>query len=158
MTTLILMVGLPCAGKTTRARELEKELNALRLTPDEWHVGLFGHDIYDPEHDKRHEQIEAMLWKVAERALALGLNVILDFGFWSREEREDFRARAQLMGADCRIVFMDVEEEELLRRMRVRNADLTGEVHFIPEEMMREWMGWFQRPREDELNWGVGKN
>ncbi|HST88133.1 MAG TPA: AAA family ATPase, partial [Ktedonobacterales bacterium] len=32
------MVGLPCSGKTTLAKELEREHCALRLTVDEWHI------------------------------------------------------------------------------------------------------------------------
>ena len=94
MATLHLMVGLPCSGKTTLARQLEHERSALRLTPDEWQVALFGQDEEEPEHDARHSLIEAMLWKIASRALQLGTNVILDFGFWAREEREDYRLRA----------------------------------------------------------------
>ena len=35
------MVGLPGAGKTTRARAIESEERALRLTPDEWMIPLF---------------------------------------------------------------------------------------------------------------------
>jgi predicted kinase len=87
------MVGLPCSGKTTLAQKLESEKAALRLTPDEWQVRLFGQDAEESEHDARHELIEAMLWNIASRALVLGTNVILDFGFWAREEREDFRLR-----------------------------------------------------------------
>ncbi|RZT80955.1 AAA domain-containing protein [Micromonospora violae] len=34
--TLFLTVGLPCTGKTTAARRIEAEHNALRLTKDEW--------------------------------------------------------------------------------------------------------------------------
>ena len=37
-----LIVGLPGAGKTTRAKELETSASALRLTPDEWQIALFG--------------------------------------------------------------------------------------------------------------------
>lgn len=37
-----LTVGLPGAGKTTLARELERAGGALRLTPDEWMLPLFG--------------------------------------------------------------------------------------------------------------------
>ena len=87
MATLHLMVGLPCSGKTTFAQKLELEQKALRLTVDEWHVPLFGQDAKEPQHDARHSQIEAMLWNIAGRALELGMNVILDFGFWAREER-----------------------------------------------------------------------
>ena len=76
MTTLHLMVGLPCSGKTTLAQKLEHERSALRLTPDEWQVGLFGQDAKEPEHDARHSFIEAMLWNIASRALELGTNVI----------------------------------------------------------------------------------
>ncbi|WP_012692376.1 AAA family ATPase [Deinococcus deserti] len=39
---LHLLVGLPGAGKTTLARELETQYAALRLTPDEWMLPLFG--------------------------------------------------------------------------------------------------------------------
>ena len=39
---LYLIVGLPGAGKTTKARQLEAEASALRLTPDEWKKTLFG--------------------------------------------------------------------------------------------------------------------
>jgi len=66
------------------AKQLEQERSALRLTPDEWQVALFGQDAEEPEHDARHSLIEAMLWNIASRALELGTNVILDFGFWAR--------------------------------------------------------------------------
>ena len=151
MTTLYLMVGLPCSGKTTRAKQLENEVSALRLTPDEWHVNLFGHDVLDPDHDKRHGIIESMLWQVAARALSLGTNVILDFGFWAKEERDDFRSRARELGARSEVIFMDVGEEELMKRVRTRNENLTNEIHYIPEDMMRSWIGFFQKPDKDEL-------
>ena len=151
MTTLYLMVGLPCSGKTTRAKELENELFALRLTPDEWHVNLFGHDINDPEHDKRHNLIENMLWQIAARALSLGTNIILDFGFWAKEEREDFRSRAKRIGARSEIVYMDIDEEELIKRVKIRNENLTNTIHYIPEEMMRSWIQFFQKPDSNEL-------
>lgn len=145
------MVGLPCSGKTTKAKELENEVLALRLTPDEWHVNLFGHDINDPNHDKRHGLIEDMLWQIAARALSLGTNVILDFGFWAKEEREDYRSRAKKLGARSEIVFMDVDEEELLKRVRVRNKSLTNTIHYIPEDMMKSWIDFFQKPDKNEL-------
>jgi predicted kinase len=151
MATLYLMVGLPCSGKTTRAKELENELFALRLTPDEWHINLFGHDVYDPEHDKRHSLIEDRLWQIAARALSLGINIILDFGFWAKEERDDYRTRARKLGARSEVIFMDVDEEELMKRVRARNDNLTNTIAYIPEELMISWIRFFQRPDADEL-------
>lgn len=151
MATLHLMVGLPCSGKTTLARTLEYECSALRLTPDEWQLRLFGQDAEEPEHNARHSLIEAMLWGVASRALVLGTNVILDFGFWAREEREDYRSRAKQLGASSEVHFLDVPEEELLRRLAQRNAQPLPTAFYIPEEMMKPWIAFFQKPTPDEL-------
>ena len=151
MATLHLMVGLPCLGKTTLAQKLESERSALRLTPDEWQVRLFGQDAEEPEHDARHTLIEIMLWNIASRALVLGTNVILDFGFWAREESEDFRLRAKQLGASSEVHFLDVPENELMRRLAVRNSQLSQESFQIPEDMMKPWITFFQRPTPDEL-------
>ncbi|WP_420595355.1 AAA family ATPase [Deinococcus sp.] len=84
MAILHLIVGLPCAGKTTYSKKLELDQSALRLTMDEWHIKLFGHDFtldfVHPQHEARHKLIEEMMWDVAARSLQLGTNVILDFG------------------------------------------------------------------------------
>ena len=145
------MVGLPCSGKTTLAKKLEHERSALRLTPDEWQVTLFGQDANEPEHDARHSLIEAMLWNIASRALELGTNVILDFGFWAREEREDYRLRAKRLGAGSEVHFLDVPQEELLRRLAVRNSQPSQESFHISEESMKAWIEFFQKPTPDEL-------
>ncbi len=151
MATLHLMVGLPCSGKTTLARRLEVERAALRLTPDEWQLRLFGQDAEAPEHDTRHGLIEAMLWDIAAQALVLGTNVILDYGFWAREEREDLRSRARQLGASSEIHFLDTPTDELLRRLAARNAQPAPGAFYIPEEMMKPWIAFFQRPGPDEL-------
>ena len=151
MATLHLMVGLPCSGKTTLARALEHQHSALRLTPDEWHIRLFGQDAEDPEHDGRHSLIEALQWDVASRALALGMDVVLDFGFWAREEREDYRSRARQLGASSEVHSLDVPERELLRRLAQRNAQPSALAFHIPEEMMRPWIASFQKPTPEEL-------
>jgi len=145
------MVGLPCSGKTTLAKKLEQERSALRLTPDEWQICLFGQDAAEPEHDARHSLIEAMLWNIASRALELGTNVILDFGFWAREEREDYRSRAKQLGARSEVHYLDVSEDELLRRLEERNLQPSQKSFLISEEAMKPWIAFFQKPAPDEL-------
>jgi predicted kinase len=151
VATLHLMVGLPCSGKTTLAKKLEHERSALRLTPDEWQIGLFGQDAKEPEHDARHRFIEIMLWNIASRALELGTNVILDFGFWAREEREDYRLRAKRLGASSEVHFLDVPDKELLMRLAVRNSKPSQESFHISEDSMKPWIAFFQKPSPEEL-------
>jgi predicted kinase len=155
MATLHLIVGLPCAGKTTFAKQLELEQSALRLTPDEWHTRLFGQDFdldfQHPEHDARHALIEGIMWDVAARALQLGTNVILDFGFWGKSEREEYRTRASQLGASSMVHFLNVPEQELLARLETRNANLPAGTFQIPASKLKEWMQIFQAPNEDEL-------
>jgi predicted kinase len=151
MATLHLMVGLPCSGKTTLAQKLEHELPALRLNLDEWHIRLFGQDAEEPEHDARHRLIEALLWKIAGRALELGTNVILDYGLWAREEREDYRLRAKQLGASSEVHYLDVPEDELLRRLKKRNSQPSQDSFLISEEAMKPWIAFFQKPVLEEL-------
>ncbi|WP_026304506.1 AAA family ATPase [Kaistia granuli] len=158
MATLHLMVGLPGSGKTTLARKLEVEHSALRLTVDEWHVRLFGMDVHDDsddaefaEHNARHATVEALLWETAARVLTLGVDVILDFGFWSRSERDEFRAKASDLGAGFRIHYGDASQEVLLERIRARNAELPPGTFHIPENRFVEWMRLFEPPSPDEF-------
>ena len=150
MPTLHMMVGLPCAGKTTLAKRLERETGALRLTPDEWHRHLFGQDVFHPDHDERHTRVEDLMWRVAEEALRRGIDVILDFGFWPREERAMVRERAASCGAATETHFLDAPRDLLFRRAEERNARQAADETHFPLEMLEEWIELFEPPGEDE--------
>jgi predicted kinase len=159
VATLHLIVGLPCSGKTTLARRLETKYSALRLTTDEWHIRLFGHDFGDnmteseeAEHDSRHESVESIMWVVAARVLVLGVDVILDFGCWVRSQRDEFRARAKNLGADFRIHFVDVPDEMLFERLKARNDKQAEGTFPIPEAKLKEWIQIFEPPTSEELH------
>ena len=152
MATLHLMVGLPCSGKTTFAKQLAVSEQALLLTPDVWQLKLFGQDFPGPYHDERHSNIENIMWDVAKSALALGTSVILDFGFWAKVERDDFRQRAKALNANFNIHFMDVPKEELLARLKARNLKAGDEAFHIPPSYLEQWYKQFEAPTPEELN------
>ena len=93
--TLFLIVGLPGAGKTTRAMELAAAHGALRLTPDPWMIALFD----DSMADGRRFVLEGRLMSGALQALRLGVGVVLDYGLWGRDERSALRWLATTAGA-----------------------------------------------------------
>jgi predicted kinase len=151
MATLHLMCGLPCAGKTTRARELEREHAAVRLTPDEWLVRLLGRDASLDVLRAARDPIESLMWELAERLLALGVDVVVDFGVWSRVERETFRARAARVGARSVLHYLDVPADVLVARLAERNERLPPGTFHIDPALLREWAKVFEPPTADEL-------
>jgi predicted kinase len=113
---MFVMVGLPAAGKTSRARELASIWSALRLTPDEWMIPLFG---YEQPEGKRSVVEGRLIW-LALCALRVGVNVVVDFGLWNKDERSALRALAASVGATAELVYLQVDEEEQWRRVRAR--------------------------------------
>ena len=148
--TLHLMVGLPGSGKTTAAKVIEEESGAIRFTPDEWQLRLFGDETDDPQHDSRHTEVEKIMWELAEKLLKSGISVILDYGFWAVEERIHFCTQAARLGADFNVHFMDVSKEELLRRIAARNLRDDEPSFTIYPHHMEEWCRYFQPVTEEE--------
>jgi len=148
--TLHMIVGLPGAGKTTLAKELESQHSALRLNADEWVVALFGNEVERHYRDEIHNKVEALQWQVAKRALVLGCSVILDYGFWAKEERDKFRREAIAMGAQVKMIYLDVEFNERWARVQQREESKKGTLH-IKKEELEDWTKRFEPPTEDEL-------
>ncbi|WP_020389368.1 AAA family ATPase [Kribbella catacumbae] len=146
--TMTLLIGLPGSGKTTLARQLEVERAALRLTPDEWMAPLFGAG----EHEGKRWVLESkLLWSVAARALTLGVNVILDYGCWSPEERELFRKSAQALGAQTELIVLDPPIDVLWARLDARNQAAPPDTFQITHTELTSYDTLFQRPTGDEL-------
>ncbi|HSH02500.1 MAG TPA: ATP-binding protein [Anaerolineae bacterium] len=152
MTKLFLICGLPGAGKTTIAKQLENEEAAVRFSPDEW-VGAMAADDQKVmrELNELRNEIEALQWKLAQRVLALGTNVILENGFWARAERLDYIETGRRLGAEVILYWCDVPLDELCRRVAERNESLPAGTFNITEEEVVLWSSWFQAPEADEL-------
>ena len=146
--TVYLIVGLPGAGKTTYAKQLESSAPALRLTTDEWQIALFG-DLNPP--DKR-DLIEGKLIHLGMRAARLGINVVLDFGFWSKDERSALRWIAGTVGARGHVVYLPIDRDEQRRRVAHRFATTPEQTFSISDLELEQWRAQFEVPDADELH------
>ncbi len=141
---LVLLCGLPAAGKTTLARELADTYGAVRLNADEWKLAL-GIDPFD---DDARLRLETQLLALTQRLLTLGTSVILEWGFWGRVERDELRGLARSLGAAVELRFLDVPYAELVRRVVERTAN--GGIPITADHMER-YQGIFQAPTDGEL-------
>jgi predicted kinase len=173
------MVGLPASGKTKRAREIEQDVGALRLTPDEWMFPLLGVKAARRpptalelirkaravmvrtirakanrpllEDDTRRDVIEGRFIWLARRALSLGISVILDFGVWSRAERSALRSIAIEEGARYELIYMEIDEKTQRARRDLRESgDPTLSVP-LSDVLLAAYTSQFEVPEEDEL-------
>jgi predicted kinase len=144
---LLLTCGLPGAGKTTVATRLAAERGAVRLTKDEWQWAL-GSSPWDRQVGER---IERELWRLAQEILRLGLSVVLDFGLWTRAERDDLRTAARALGVGVELHLVDATPDELWRRIEQRNAAPPWEREPIERAHLDDWITVFEPPDEAEL-------
>lgn len=150
VTTLILMVGLPGAGKTTVACGLAAERGALRLTPDTWMIPLFGES--DP--GGKRDVLEGRLISIALDMLRLRVSVILDFGLWGRDERSALRWLAAEVGAACEVAYVEVDPATQLERIQKRWSSTPEDTFMITMDDLRRWRKQFQAPDRAELAGG----
>jgi len=148
--TMLLMVGLPGAGKTTRAKELAAVHRALRLTPDHWMIPLFG----DSMAGGKRFVLEGRLISVALQALRLGISVVLDYGLWGRDERSALRWLARSAGAACQVVYLPVDEDVQLARIAHRQATAPHQTFPMSKADVDQWREQFQVPDAAELGRG----
>ena len=144
---LILICGLPGSGKTTLAKQLAKEARAVRLSPDEWKHAL-GIDYYD---DAARVRLEQRLWMLAQELLMLGQSVIMENGFWTREERDELRLAGRTLGATVELHYLAAPVEELWRRLEVRNEGAKPGAVPIKRRDLEQWAARFEAPDAAEL-------
>jgi len=141
---LIVICGLPGSGKTTLAKKLERELEAIRFCPDEWLLAL-DIDLYD---EAKRARIEALQWEIGQSLLAKGQRVIIEWGVWARSERDTLRLGAKAIGAAVELHYLAVPFEELFKRVQERGM----ESPVITRDDLLGWFQSFQEPSPEELD------
>jgi predicted kinase len=146
--TLFLTVGLPGTGKTTEARRIEVQEQALRLTKDEWVKALYGRANPPSASDV----IEGRLIEIGLRALELRVNVVIDFGLWARDERSALRQAAADRGAAVEMRYLELPSAEQRRRLDRRQAEEPHTTWHMSDEELAEWAAIISVPTQGELD------
>ena len=147
---MILVCGRVCAGKTTYAKRLAREIGAVRLNADELMKPLFG-EYLGNRHEEVLRQVTALLLEKAAECYENGVNVILDLGFWQRGMRKQAERFFEARGIRIQWHYLKIEDAEWKRRITKRNERILASGsktdYLIDENIIQK----FEDPADEPL-------
>lgn len=145
-----LICGFIGAGKTTFAKRIEKETGAVRITKDEWSIRLIGNDPTIDGYEEWDRKIIGLSRDIAFYLVEKGIDVIMDEGFWAKEERDELKRKINAIGAEVVMYYVETSIETIRERVVGRNNNFTKESFKISREMLDNYLMHWQPPGEDE--------
>ena len=143
---LYLLSGLPCSGKSTNARELERN-GIVRIPVDEMMIESVGRLGIDHEPKRHTELLTPVVAEARETAISHLLacsDVAFDHGLGRRAERDDLKRRALDSGAAWKLLWFDAAISTLRRRCSQR-FDVPGTVPITDQILDHLAVSW-ERP------------
>ncbi|MEV6487186.1 ATP-binding protein [Actinoplanes sp. NPDC051633] len=147
-----LLVGLTGAGKTTYSARVLEPAGAVRLSVDELiyeRHGQYAVDYPAAEYFSLYEPAVQEIRERMVRELALGHDVALDLGIWSRADRDEWKHLIEKAGGQWRLLYFPVSRAELLARLAERNRLGRAEAMPLRESDLDDFYARFDEP-EDE--------
>ena len=154
MAKVILICGKICSGKSTYAEQLRIQNKAVLLSTDEITLALFGQHCGD-KHDDYVERTQNYLFNKSLELIEVGINVILDWGFWLKEERDFAREFYNSRNIACEFHYIDISDETWNARLKKRNNAIlagTTSAYYIDDNLAEKFAAIFEVPSEDEID------
>ncbi len=149
MAAVYLICGKNCSGKSTLARTLAKEENAVILSCDEI-MTLFPQPEGDEAYAAVSGKVKGCLLQKAADIAACGANVILDWGFWRRAERAETAAFFAGKNVPCVWYYLDIPDARWRENIARRNARPGPSDYFVDEGLMQKCLRRFEAPGAEE--------
>ena len=154
MAKVTIICGKICCGKSTYAERLRAERRAVLLSIDEIMLAMFGQYVGD-KHDEYVERTEKYLFNKSVEIVGSGIDVVLDWGLWTKEEREYAKEFYQSRNIECELHYIDISDEIWEERRNKRNeAVLMGEAdaYYIDDNLAAKFGAIFEPPTEEEID------
>ena len=162
MSKIILICGKICSGKTYYANIIKEKENAIILSTDE-----VTYDLTDNEQGENYEnfanRVNNYLRKKSVELAQIGTNVILDWGFWTREDRQEISEYFKTKNINIEWHYIDVDDETWQQNIKNRNKKVLngegGSDFFVDEGLLNKVLSKFEVPYKDEIDiWYNQKN
>ncbi len=154
MPKVYMMCGKICSGKSTHAQKLRKEHSAVVLSVDEITLALFGQDAGE-KHGEYVARAESYLYRKSLEILDTGINVVLDWGFWTKAERSEARQFYGSRGIKTALHYIEIPDDEWYRRIRQRNERIREkklDAYYVDDGLAAKFQAIFEPPAEAEID------
>lgn len=154
MAKVFLICGKLCCGKTTYAHTLRKKHRAVLLSCDEVMLALFNPYLGSTFESVSSHTREYLLEKSLE-ILDTDIDVILDWGFWTKEVRRRTKAFYADRGIQTEMHYLEVSDDVWQSRITKRNTaveDRMCKAYYVDEGLMHKFKKRFEAPSEDEID------
>lgn len=154
MAKAFLMCGKICSGKTAYAMKLRKMHDAVVLSVDDITLALFGQDAGEM-HSVYVERLENYLYEKSLEIIETGTNVVLDWGFWTKRERDFAREFYGSRGIELSFCYISISPEEWSRRIVKRNQSVVegkNRAYYVDSGLAKKFEAIFEEPDENELS------
>jgi predicted kinase len=146
MGRVIFMCGPAGSGKSTYARRLESEgMARLSFDGEMWRRGISTVPLPPALRD----EIEAGLRARLLELVAAGTDVVLDFSFWSRRMRDDYRTLLEPTGVVPETIYLATDRDIVLERVRARRGSHPDDF-VLTEAVAAEYFDHFEPPTPEE--------
>ncbi|WP_339317017.1 ATP-binding protein [Paenibacillus sp. FSL R10-2734] len=146
---VVMMCGVAGSGKTTFAQKLEKEGFArLSIDEDIWATyGRFGMDYPEQNYELYKEQSEIKLRGELRNLILAKQDVVIDFSFWQRQRRNDYKQLIEAHGGVWELIYLKVQPDELRQRLLIRSERFDANAAFtITEDTLTRFLSGFETP------------
>ena len=153
MPKVLIMCGKICSGKSTYAEKLKLENKAVILSVDELTLALFENQAGE-KLDFYVEKLKEYFLKKSLDIVEAGADVILDWGFWTKKERDYAREFYDLRNISYQFYYMNVGIDEWKKRILKRNQEIKREqleAYPIDKGLLSKVERIFEEPDRKEL-------
>jgi predicted kinase len=148
---VVMMCGVAGSGKTTFAQLLEKE-GFVRLSIDEeiWAThGRYGIDFPIQKIEEYKKGAERKLRDYLIKLIHDKQQVVIDFSFWDRARRDQYKQLIEKSGGKWKLVYINVHPDDLRDRLKIRNKRLDANAFPITEELLTAYLNGFEIPKDE---------
>ncbi len=155
MSKVMAICGKICSGKSYYAKQIKEKENAVILSKDE-----ATYELIDNKQGEFYnvfaERVNKYLMKKAVEIVKAGCNIILDWGFWTKAERQETTKYFNQFGIDVEWHYIDIEQtrwEQLIeeRNIKIQSGNGGSDI-YVDEGLLNKLLSKIEEPTRDEMD------